>query len=72
MASIAQLAIIWAQTSDGVRGFIVPTGTPGFTATPIEAKLSMRASIQCDIELTDVRLPAIALLPNAKGLRGPL
>ncbi|ALE92376.1 acyl-CoA dehydrogenase [Arthrobacter alpinus] len=71
LASIAQIAIIWAQTSDGVRGFIVPTNTPGFKATPIEAKLSMRASIQCDIELTDVRLPATALLPNAKGLRGP-
>ncbi|MGW6172612.1 acyl-CoA dehydrogenase family protein [Arthrobacter sp. NPDC055138] len=71
LASIAQLAIIWAQTEEGVRGFIVPTNTPGFTATPIEPKLSMRASIQCDIELTDVRLPADALLPEAKGLRGP-
>ena len=71
LASIARIAIIWAMTDDGVRGFIVPTGTPGFKATPIEAKLSMRASIQCDIELTDVRLPATALLPNAKGLRGP-
>ncbi|MFJ3958429.1 acyl-CoA dehydrogenase family protein [Arthrobacter sp. NPDC090010] len=71
LASIAQIAIIWAMTDDGVRGFIVPTGTPGFTATPIEPKLSMRASIQCDIELTELRLPATALLPGAKGLRGP-
>lgn len=71
LASVAKVAVIWAQTDDGVRGFVVPTGTPGFTATPIEPKLSMRASIQCDIELTDVRLPADALLPNAKGLRGP-
>lgn len=71
LASVAKLTIIWAQTEDGVRGFIVPTETPGFTATPIEPKLSMRASIQCDIELTDVRLPAEAILPNAKGLRGP-
>ncbi|MGM0928350.1 MAG: acyl-CoA dehydrogenase family protein [Actinomycetota bacterium] len=71
LASVARLAIIWAQTDDGVRGFIVPTDTPGFTAIPIEPKLSMRASIQCDIELTDVRLPADALLPHAKGLRGP-
>ena len=55
---MAQVAIIWAQTDEGVRGFVVPTDTPGFTATPIEPKLSMRASIQCDIELTDVRLPA--------------
>ena len=71
LASIAHIAIIWAMTEDGVRGFIVPTGTSGFSATPIEPKLSMRASIQCDIELTDVRLPATALLPGAKGLRGP-
>ncbi|AXJ09160.1 acyl-CoA dehydrogenase family protein [Arthrobacter sp. PM3] len=71
LASIAGIAIIWAMTDDGVRGFIVPTDTPGFQATPIEPKLSMRASIQCDIELTEVRLPASAMLPNAKGLRGP-
>lgn len=48
LASVAQVAVIWAQTDVGVRGFIVPTSTPGFTATPIEPKLSMRASIQCD------------------------
>ncbi|GAA2142062.1 acyl-CoA dehydrogenase family protein [Arthrobacter humicola] len=71
LASIAQIAIIWAMTDDGVRGFIVPTDTPGFKATPIEPKLSMRASIQCDIELSEVRLPSTAILPNAKGLRGP-
>jgi glutaryl-CoA dehydrogenase len=71
LASIAQLTIVWAMTEEGVRGFIVPTGTPGFTATPIPRKLSMRASIQCDIELTDVRLSAEAMLPEARGLRGP-
>ncbi|MFE4079210.1 acyl-CoA dehydrogenase family protein [Paenarthrobacter sp. YIM B13468] len=71
MASIAQIAIIWAMTDDGVRGFIVPTNAPGFEAAPIEPKLSMRASIQCDIELREVRLPSTAILPNAKGLRGP-
>ncbi len=71
LASVAHVAIIWAMTDDGVRGFVVPTDTPGFSATPILQKLSMRASIQCDVELTDVRLPATALLPNAKGLRGP-
>jgi len=71
LASIAQLAIIWTMTDDGVRGFIVPTDSPGFHATPIEPKLSMRASIQCDIELRDVRLPGSALLPGARGLRGP-
>ena len=71
LASIADLTIIWAQTDDGVRGFIVPTDTPGFTATPITGKLSMRASIQCDIELREVRLPADAILPHARGLKGP-
>lgn len=70
-ASIAEIAVIWAMTEVGVRGFLVPTATPGFTATPIGAKLSMRASIQCDIELVDVRLPADAVLPGAVGLRGP-
>jgi glutaryl-CoA dehydrogenase len=71
LASVAQVAVIWAMTDDGVRGFLVPAGTPGFTATPIEPKLSMRASIQCDIALDNVRLPASAVLPEAKGLRGP-
>lgn len=71
LASVAQVAVIWAMTDDGVRGFVVPTDTPGFTATPIAAKLSMRASIQCDIDLADVRLPADAVLPGARGLRGP-
>jgi glutaryl-CoA dehydrogenase len=71
LASVAQVAIIWSMTDDGVRGFVVPTDTPGFKATPIPQKLSMRASIQCDIELTDIRLPASAMLPNAKGLSGP-
>ena len=71
LASIAAVAVIWAQTDDGIRGFVVPTDTPGFTATPIEPKLSMRASIQCDITLDDVRLPADAVLPNVVGLKGP-
>ncbi|MET3510389.1 glutaryl-CoA dehydrogenase [Plantibacter flavus] len=71
LASIAQVAIIWAQTDDGLRGFIVPTDSDGFVATPIAPKLSMRASIQCDITLTDVRLPSTAQLPEARGLRAP-
>ena len=71
LASVAQVAIIWAMTGDGIRGFIVPTDTPGFVATPIEQKLSMRASIQCEIQLTDLRLPESAMLPKARGLRGP-
>ncbi|MFB0835413.1 acyl-CoA dehydrogenase family protein [Arthrobacter halodurans] len=71
LANVAQVAVIWAQTEDGIRGFVVPTETPGYAATPIPQKLSMRASIQCDIELTDVRLPDEAVLPHAVGLKGP-
>ncbi len=71
LASIADVAVIWAQTDGGIRGFVVPTATPGFTATNIEPKLSMRASIQCDITLDEVRLPAEAVLPNVVGLKGP-
>jgi glutaryl-CoA dehydrogenase len=71
LASIADVAVIWAQTDDGIRGFVVPTTTPGFTAFTIEPKLSMRASVQCDIALDDVRLPADAVLPNVVGLKGP-
>ena len=71
LASIAAVAVIWAQSDDGIRGFVVSTDTPGFTATPIEPKLSMRASIQCDITLDDMRLPADAVLPNVVGLKGP-
>ena len=71
LASIADVAIIWAATDDGIRGFVVPTDTPGFTATPITGKLSMRASIQCDITLDGVRLPDDAVLPGVVGLKGP-
>ena len=71
LASIADVAVIWARTEEGVRGFLVPTGTPGFAATPITGKLSMRASIQCDITLTGVRLPEGAVLPEAHGLSAP-
>ena len=71
LASIADVAVVWAQTDDGVRGFVVPTTTPGFTATPIEPKLSMRASVQCDIDFDDVRVPGSAMLPGARGLGGP-
>ena len=71
LASIADVAVIWAKTDQGIRGFVVPTATPGFTATPIEPKLGMRASIQCDITLAGVRLPGSAALPGASGLKGP-
>jgi glutaryl-CoA dehydrogenase len=71
LASIADVAVIWAKTTEGIRGFVVPTATPGFAATPIERKLGMRASIQCDITLSGVRLPADAVLPAVTGLKGP-
>lgn len=71
LASIAQLTIVWAQTDDGVRGFIVPTDAPGFSVAVLEPKGSMRASIQTEITLDEVRVPASALLPGARGLRGP-
>ena len=71
LASIADIAVIWAATDEGIRGFLVPTDTAGFTATPIEQKLSMRASIQCDIDIAHVQLPAEAVLPDVRGLKGP-
>jgi glutaryl-CoA dehydrogenase len=71
LASIATIAIVWAQTDEGVRGFIVPTASDGFTATPIDGKFAMRASIQCDIALDEVRVPESARLPKAAGLSGP-
>lgn len=81
LASVAGVAIIWAKVSEedasaagveaGVRGFIVPTSMPGFRATPITRKLSMRASIQCDISLDGVTVPGDALLPKHPGLKGP-
>src|SRR5690625_4016262 len=70
--SIADVAVVWAATDDGIRGFIVPTDTPGFSAHTIHHKLSLRASITSELVLDDVRLPAEALLPGAEGLKGPL
>jgi glutaryl-CoA dehydrogenase len=72
VASIADVAVIWARTDDGIRGFLVPTAIAGFTATPIEPKLGMRASIQCDISLESVRLGDEDVLPDATGLRAAL
>jgi glutaryl-CoA dehydrogenase len=71
LASVAGVMVVWAMTDDGVRGFLVPAGTPGVRATPIAQKLSMRASIQCDVVFDAVRLGPEALLPGARGLRGP-
>src|SRR5580692_1197903 len=70
--SSADVAVVWAGTDEGVRGFLVPRGTPGFTAQDIHRKLSLRASITSELLLDDVRLPAEALLPEATSLRGPL
>ncbi len=72
LASIADVAVVWANTDEGVRGFLVPQGTEGFRAVPIDGKLSMRASIQCDLFFDDCRVTGAALLPGAKGLSGPL
>jgi glutaryl-CoA dehydrogenase len=69
---IADVAIVWAQTDDTVRGFIVPRGTPGFSTKDIHRKLSLRASVTSELTFDDCRLPADALLPEARGLRGPL
>lgn len=70
--SVADVAVVWATTDDGVRGFLVPAGTPGFTTQDIHRKLSLRASVTSELLLDDVRLPAAALLPEAAGLKGPL
>lgn len=70
--SVADVAIVWAQTDDGIRGFVVPTSTPGFSAPEIKHKMSLRASVTSELVLTDVRLPASAQLPDARGLSGPL
>ena len=71
LASVAGVMVVWAMTEDGVRGFLIPDGTPGVTAAPITQKLSMRASIQCDVMFDGVRVGPEALLPGAFGLRGP-
>ncbi|MFF0376195.1 acyl-CoA dehydrogenase family protein [Actinoplanes missouriensis] len=70
--SIADVATVWAQTEDGIRGFLVPRGTPGFTSRTIKQKLSLRASITGELILDEVRLPDSARLPEARGLGAPL
>ncbi|MER5627047.1 acyl-CoA dehydrogenase family protein [Streptosporangium sp. NPDC002544] len=70
--SIADVAVVWAQTEDGVRGFVVPADTPGFTAPEIHRKMSLRASVTSSLYFDDVRLPASAVLPGVRGLKGPL
>ncbi|WP_433609284.1 acyl-CoA dehydrogenase family protein [Prescottella agglutinans] len=70
--SLADVATVWAQTDDGVRGFLVPTDTTGFTANTVHGKLSMRASVTSELVLDGVRVPASAQLPEARGLSAPL
>jgi glutaryl-CoA dehydrogenase len=68
----ADVATVWARTEEGIAGFLVPRGTPGFTTTDVPRKLSLRASTTSALYLEDVRLPASAKLPEARGLRAPL
>jgi glutaryl-CoA dehydrogenase len=70
--SVADVAVVWAQTEDRIRGFVVPTDTPGFSAPEIKKKMSLRASVTSELVLDHVRLPASAMLPEAAGLSGPL
>ncbi len=70
--TLADVAVVWARTDDGVRGFVVPTDTPGFTANELHHKLSLRASVTAELVFEGVRLPADAVFPEVVGLRGPL
>jgi glutaryl-CoA dehydrogenase len=70
--SIADISTIWARTEDGIRGFLVPRATPGFSSSDVHHKLSLRASTTSELNLDDVRVPASAMLPGARGLSGPL
>jgi glutaryl-CoA dehydrogenase len=70
--SIADIAVVWANTPEGIRGFLVPKGAAGFTTRDIHKKLSLRASITSELHLDEVRLPADAVLPGVSGLKGPL
>ena len=70
--SIADVAVVWARAEEGIRGFLVEKGTPGFTTSDIHGKLSMRASVTSSLSLSNCRVPASAMLPGAQGLRAPL
>ena len=70
--NVADVAVVWARTDEGIRGFVVPTDTPGFTANEIHRKTSLRASVTSELVLEDVRLPGDAVLPGVASLRGPL
>jgi glutaryl-CoA dehydrogenase len=70
--TFADVAVVWAQTDDGIRGFAVPTETKGFAAHKIKRKLSLRASVTAELAFDDLRLPADAAFPEVRGLKGPL
>jgi glutaryl-CoA dehydrogenase len=70
--SVSDVAIVWAHTDDGIRGFVVPCDEPGFSAPDIHKKLSLRASVTSELVMDEVRLPAAAVLPGVEGLKGPL
>jgi glutaryl-CoA dehydrogenase len=70
--TIADVAVVWADTEDGVRGFLIEKDTPGYTTRDIHKKYSLRASVTSELFFDDVRLPGSSVLPNVKGLRGPL
>jgi glutaryl-CoA dehydrogenase len=70
--TLADVAIVWARAEEGIRGFLVEKGTSGFTSSDIHGKWSMRASVTSSLSLADCRVPACAMLPGAKGLKGPL
>jgi len=70
--SIADIAIVWAQTDEGIRGFILERGTPGFSARDVHRKLSLRASVTSELAFDDCRLPSSSMLPGVRGLKGPL
>jgi glutaryl-CoA dehydrogenase len=70
--SIADIAVVWAHTDDGIRGFLVPRGARGFTSRAIHKKMSLRASVTAELHFDDVKLPADAVLPGVTGLKGPL
>ena len=69
---VASVAVVWAQTDDGIRGFVVPRNTPGFSTQDIHRKLSLRASVTSELIFDDCRLPSDAVLPGVAGIRGPL
>ena len=70
--SMAEIAVVWARTDEGIRGFLIERGTPGFTTSDIHGKWSMRASVTSSLAFSDCRVPDSAILPGAKGMKGPL